>query len=52
MMSRYLGVASHAARLLLVAKHPERAGDYATDICEQIVYMKEATVTRRRRLSG
>jgi phosphate uptake regulator len=51
-MSRHPGVASHAARLLLAAKHPERVGDYATDICEQIVYMKEATVTKRRQLSG
>jgi phosphate transport system protein len=31
-----------AARLLLVAKHLERVGDYATDICELTVYMAEA----------
>jgi phosphate transport system protein len=31
-----------AARLLLVAKHLERVGDYATDICELTVYMTEA----------
>jgi phosphate transport system protein len=31
-----------AARLLLVAKHLERVGDYVTDICELTVYMTEA----------
>jgi phosphate transport system protein len=31
------------ARLLLVAKHLERVGDYVTDICELTVYMAEAT---------
>lgn len=31
-----------AARLLLVAKHLERVGDYATDICELTVYLTEA----------
>ena len=31
-----------AARLLFVAKHIERVGDYATDICELTVYMTEA----------
>jgi phosphate transport system protein len=30
------------ARLLLVAKHLERVGDYVTDICELTVYMTEA----------
>jgi phosphate transport system protein len=34
--------AGRAARLLLVAKHLERVGDYATDICELTVYMTEA----------
>jgi phosphate transport system protein len=48
-MSREPGVTTHAARLLLVAKHLERIGDYVTDICEQIVYMKEATVIKHRR---
>jgi phosphate uptake regulator len=43
---------SHAARLLLGAKRQERIGDYVTDICEQIVYMKEATVIKRRRLNS
>jgi phosphate transport system protein len=50
-MSRDPGVTSHAARLLLVAKPLERIGDYVTDICEQIVYMKEATVIKHQRLS-
>ena len=31
-----------AARLLFVAKHIERIGDYVTDICELTVYMTEA----------
>jgi phosphate transport system protein len=31
-----------AARLLFVAKHLERIGDYVTDICELTVYMTEA----------
>jgi phosphate transport system protein len=31
------------ARLLLIAKHLERVGDYVTDICELTVYMAEAT---------
>jgi phosphate transport system protein len=35
-----------AARLLLVAKHLERVGDYATDICELTVYMTEAAVIK------
>ncbi len=33
---------SRAARLLFVAKHIERIGDYVTDICELTVYMAEA----------
>jgi phosphate transport system protein len=31
-----------AARLLFVAKHIERIGDYVTDLCELTVYMTEA----------
>jgi phosphate transport system protein len=31
-----------AARLIFVAKHLERVGDYVTDICELTVYMTEA----------
>jgi phosphate transport system protein len=33
---------TRAARLLFVAKHLERVGDYVTDICELTVYMREA----------
>jgi phosphate transport system protein len=33
---------TRAARLLLIAKHIERIGDYVTDICELTVYMTEA----------
>lgn len=40
-----------AGRLLLVAKHLERIGDYVTDICEQVVYLKEALVIKHQRLS-
>jgi len=31
-----------AARLLFVAKHLERIGDYVKDICELNVYLREA----------
>jgi phosphate transport system protein len=51
-ISRDSAVAGAAARLLLVAKNLERIGDYVTDICEQIVYMKEATVIKHQRLSS
>jgi phosphate transport system protein len=51
-ISRDSAVAGAAARLLLVAKNLERIGDYVTDICEHIVYMKEATVIKHQRLSG
>lgn len=34
------------ARLLFVAKHIERIGDYVTDICELVVYMAEAAVIK------
>jgi phosphate transport system protein len=33
---------ARAARLIFVAKHLERVGDYVTDICELTVYMTEA----------
>jgi phosphate transport system protein len=39
-------VTTRAARLLLVAKHLERVGDYVTDICELTVYMREAAVIK------
>ena len=42
--------AGRAARLLMVAKHLERMGDYVTDICEQIVFMTEAQVIKHSRL--
>jgi phosphate transport system protein len=35
-----------AARLLFVAKHIERIGDYVTDICELTVYMTEAAMIK------
>ena len=38
--------ASRDARLIFVAKHLERIGDYLTDICELTVYMAEATVIK------
>ena len=37
------GTATRDARLLFVAKHLERIGDYVTDICELTVYMAQAT---------
>ncbi|MEP7274455.1 MAG: phosphate signaling complex protein PhoU [Acidobacteriota bacterium] len=48
-MSRDPAVAGRAARLLLVAKHLERIGDYVTDICELIVYMTEALVIKHQK---
>ncbi|HEY0384821.1 MAG TPA: phosphate signaling complex protein PhoU [Pyrinomonadaceae bacterium] len=38
--------AGRAARLLFVAKHIERIGDYVTDICELTVYMAEAAMIK------
>ena len=49
-MSKDAAAAGRAARLLLVAKHLERIGDYVTDICEQIVYLAEAQVIKHPRL--
>jgi phosphate transport system protein len=40
--------ATRAARLLFVAKHIERIGDYVTDICELTVYMTEAAFIKHR----
>jgi phosphate transport system protein len=40
--------ATRDARLLLVAKHLERIGDYVTDICELTVYMAEAAIIKHR----
>jgi phosphate transport system protein len=42
MMVTEPGTATRDARLLFVAKHLERIGDYVTDICELTVYMAEA----------
>ena len=41
--------ATRDARLLFIAKHLERIGDYVTDICELTVYMTEAAVIKHRR---
>jgi phosphate transport system protein len=40
------GTTKRAARLLFVAKHIERIGDYVTDICELTVYMTEAAMIK------
>src|SRR5439155_1445663 len=40
--------ASRDARLLFIAKHLERIGDYVTDICELTVYMAEAAIIKHR----
>ncbi|HEX8891041.1 MAG TPA: phosphate signaling complex protein PhoU [Pyrinomonadaceae bacterium] len=37
---------TRGARLLFVAKHLERIGDYVTDICELTVYMAEAAMIK------
>jgi len=42
MMTNDPSTITRAARLLFVAKHIERIGDYVTDICELTVYMAEA----------
>ena len=42
MMVTEPATATRDARLLFVAKHIERIGDYVTDICELTVYMAEA----------
>ena len=48
-MSRDPDAAGRAARLLMVAKHLERIGDYVTDICELIVYMTEARIIKHQK---
>jgi phosphate transport system protein len=40
------GTITRGARLLFVAKHIERIGDYVTDICELTVYMTEAAMIK------
>jgi phosphate transport system protein len=42
MMVTEPATATRNARLIFVAKHLERIGDYVTDICELTVYMAEA----------
>ena len=42
MMARDPAAANGAARLMFVAKHIERIGDYVKDICELNVYLTEA----------
>jgi phosphate transport system protein len=49
MMAKEPATATRDARLLFVAKHLERIGDYVTDICELTVYMAEAAVIKHRR---
>jgi phosphate transport system protein len=46
LMTRDPSTTARAARLLFVAKHLERVGDYVTDICELTVYMTEAAFIR------
>lgn len=50
-MSKDSSAAGRAARLLMVGKHLERIGDYVTDICELIVYMKEALVIKHSQIA-
>lgn len=50
-MANDTATVNQAGRLLLVAKHLERIGDYVTDIGEQVVYLKEALVIKHQRLS-
>jgi phosphate transport system protein len=40
------GTATRDARMLFIAKHIERIGDYAKDICELTVYMAEAAIIK------
>jgi phosphate transport system protein len=47
-MSRDAGRSPRLARLMLVAKHLERMGDYAKDICELTVYLKEAVFIKHQ----
>jgi len=49
MMVSAPATATRDARLLLVAKHLERIGDYVTDISELTVYMAEAAIIKHQR---
>jgi len=48
MMAKEPSTATRNARMLFVAKHLERIGDYVTDICELTVYMAEASIIKHR----
>ncbi len=48
LMSEEPATATRNARLLFVAKHLERIGDYVTDLCELTVYMAEAAFIKHR----
>lgn len=45
-MAQEPATATRDARLLFIAKHLERIGDYVTDVCELTVYMAEAAVIK------
>lgn len=47
-MSQDVTKSTRLARLLFVAKHLERVGDYVKDICELTVYMKEAVLIKHQ----
>ncbi len=51
-MTRDSAAAGRAARLVLAAKHLERIGDYVKDVCELVVYMKEALVIKHSQLKS
>jgi phosphate transport system protein len=48
LMAEEPATATRDARLLFVAKHLERIGDYVTDICELTVYMAEAAIIKHQ----
>jgi phosphate transport system protein len=48
LMVKEPSTATRDARLLFIAKHLERIGDYVTDICELTVYMTEAAIIKHR----
>src|SRR6266513_4250666 len=52
MMAQEPATATRDARLLFVAKHLERIGDYVTDICELTVYMAEAAIIKHKHGAG
>ena len=47
-MAKEPTTATQDARLIFIAKHLERIGDYVTDICELTVFMTEAAVIKHR----